>query len=46
MKSTIIITAANGFIGSHLVNHLKDRYRIVALVRKAAPSTPDVTYCV
>jgi uncharacterized protein len=46
MKSTIIITAANGFIGRHLVNHLKDKYRIIALVRKPAPSTPDVTYYV
>lgn len=46
MRPTIIITAANGFIGQSLVQHLKDNYRIVALVRTSLPSTPDVTYYV
>ena len=46
MKPTIIITAANGFIGQSLVQHLKDNYRVVALVRTPLPSTPDVTYYV
>jgi uncharacterized protein (TIGR01777 family) len=46
MKPTIIITAANGFIGQSLVQYLKDNYRVVALVRTPLPSTPDVTYYV
>ena len=46
MRPTIIITAANGFIGQSLVQHLKDNYRVVALVRTPLPSTPDVTYYV
>lgn len=33
MKPTVIITAANGFIGRHLVQYLKGTYRIIALVR-------------
>jgi uncharacterized protein len=46
MKPTIIITAANGFIGQSLVQHLQDNFRIVALVRTSLPSTPHVTYYV
>ncbi|MDH4473879.1 MAG: TIGR01777 family oxidoreductase [Fluviicola sp.] len=46
MRPTIIITAANGFIGQSLVQHLKDNYRVVALVRTPLPSTPNVTYYV
>lgn len=45
MKPTIVITAANGFIGRHLVATLKETYRIVALVRQPIPSTLDVKYC-
>lgn len=46
MRPTIIITAANGFIGQSLVQYLKDNFRVVALVRTPLPSTPDVTYYV
>lgn len=46
MKSTIVITGANGFIGQSLIHHLKGKYHIAALVRKPRPSTPDVTYYV
>ena len=45
MKPTILIAAANGFIGKRLVAYFKNNYRVVALVRTAIPSTPDVTYC-
>lgn len=46
MKPTILIAAANGFIGQSLVNYLKDRYRIVALVRKSQAPVPNVEYCI
>lgn len=46
MKPTIFIAAANGFIGQSLVNYLKDRYRIVALVRKSQTPVPNVHYCI
>lgn len=42
MKPTILIAAANGFIGRHLTDYLKDRYRIVALVRKNTVSVPGI----
>lgn len=42
--STIIITAANGFIGQKLVHFLKDRYHVIALVRKLPASVPGVEY--
>lgn len=46
MKPTIVITAANGFIGRRLTAYLQEHYHIVGLVRKPLPSTPNVTYCV
>lgn len=44
MKPTIVIAAANGFIGRSLVDFFKEHYRIVALVRKPQASTADVKY--
>jgi len=38
MAENILITGAGGFIGSHLVNHLKDKNRVVCLVRDILPS--------
>ncbi len=44
MKPTIVIAAANGFIGRSLIDFFKERYRIIALVRKPQTSTEDVKY--
>jgi len=46
MKPTVIITAANGFIGKTLVDFLERDYRIVALVRKPQPSSENIKYLV
>jgi len=35
---TVLVTGASGFIGSHLVNRLKDDEHVVALVRDRLPS--------
>jgi hypothetical protein len=46
MKPTIIITAANGFIGKTLVRYLSRDYRIIALVRKPQASCRGVKFLI
>jgi len=46
MKPTIIIAAANGFIGKTLINYLSSSYRIIALVRKPKQSTENVRFLI
>ncbi|MBL4861795.1 MAG: NAD-dependent epimerase/dehydratase family protein, partial [Crocinitomicaceae bacterium] len=40
----IIITAANGFMGKHLVEHLSTTYQVIALVRSEVPRIANVEY--
>ncbi len=40
----IIITAANGFIGKTLVHYFKEKYEVIALVRKIPAKTEGVNY--
>lgn len=44
MKPTIIVTAANGFIGRKLCQFLKEDYNITALVRLPQPPTDGITF--
>jgi len=46
MKPTVIIAAANGFIGKELISFLSNNYRIIGLVRKPQASTPLVNYLI
>lgn len=46
MKPTIIITAANGFIGKTLVRYLSRNYRIIALVREPQTAIRDVKFLI
>jgi nucleoside-diphosphate-sugar epimerase len=46
MKKTIIITGAGGFIGSHLLNLLKENYEIFALSHKAPIKSSGVNVLV
>lgn len=38
MSENIFITGASGFVGSHLVNHLKEKNHVICLVRDIIPS--------
>ena len=38
MAENILITGASGFVGSHLVNHLKDKNQVICLIRDILPS--------
>lgn len=40
----IIITAANGFIGQAMIAYFKDRYEVVALVRKIPQNRNGINY--
>ena len=42
----IVIAAANGFIGSHLVNHFSKDYEVIGLVRKSMDSKKNVRYVI
>ena len=42
----IVLTAANGFLGQHLLEHLSENYEILALVRKAQAPKGRVRYAV
>lgn len=44
MKKKIVITAANGFIGRSLVAYFKDRYEVVALVRRLPADRNGISY--
>lgn len=44
MKPTIIISAANGFLGKALTKYLSEQYRIIGLVRKKIPDTHNIEY--
>ncbi|MDC0441106.1 NAD(P)-dependent oxidoreductase [Gammaproteobacteria bacterium] len=46
MKKTILITGAGGFIGSHLLNLLKENYEIFALSHKAPIKSSGVNVLV
>jgi uncharacterized protein len=41
---TIVITAANGFIGSALTEYFSTNFKVVALVRKPRPDKKNVRY--
>jgi len=40
----IVIAAANGFLGSNLIEHLSTEYEVVGLVRKLLPDHENVRY--
>lgn len=40
----IIITAANGFLGSNLCNHFAQSFEVIALVRDVLPNKDHITY--
>lgn len=42
----IVLTAANGFLGQHLLDHLSEKYEVLALVRKPKAAKGNVRYAV